>query len=256
MISKNQIKDIQSLHQKKYRQLYGNFLVEGHKSVSELLRSNYTTKEIFATAEWIVQNGDLLSDVKITEVSVAELQKISTQETPHQVVAVAKIPDVTLPEKLPDGCYIAVDNLNDPGNAGTIIRNADWFGFRGVIFSRNSVEAFNPKTVSAAKGSIFNTNVIYADLAKCFSENNDFPVLGAFMDGAPIYSVAFPPKGILLIGSEANGISETLFPYITQHIAIPRYGSAESLNAGVAAGIIAAEWRQGERSRIGFVLPK
>lgn len=256
MISKNQIKTIQSLHQKKYRQLYGNFLVEGHKSVAELLRSNYTTNEIFATAEWLAQNGTSVSGIKITEVSAVELQKIATQENPHQVIAVAQIPDLAVPEKLPDGCYIAVDNLSDPGNAGTIIRNADWFGFRGVIFSRNSVEAFNPKTVSAAKGSLFNTKVIYTDLAKCFAENKDFPVLGAFMEGNPIYSVAFPQKGILLIGSEANGISETLLPHITQKITIPRYGNAESLNAGVAAGIIAAEWRQGERSRIGFVLPK
>lgn len=232
--------------------MYGNFLVEGHKSVSDLLRSNYITKEVFATNDWIAQNPNLVSATKITEVSDSELQKIATQENPHQVVAVAQIPDTENPAKLSDGCYIAADNLSDPGNAGTIIRIADWFGFSGVIFSQNSVEVFNPKAVSAAKGSLFNMKIIYADLAQCFANNKQFAVLGAFMEGDPIYSVSFPEKGILLIGNEANGISDTLSSLVTQKITIPKYGNAESLNAGVATGIIAAEWKQGMRNRIGF----
>lgn len=236
--------------------MYGNFLVEGHKSVSELLQSGYKTSEIFATADWLAQNETLLSGIKYTEVSNEELRKIATQENPHQVIAVAQIPNVQAPLKLADGIYIALDNLSDPGNAGTVVRIADWFGFSGVIFSQNSVEIFNPKAVSAAKGSLFNVHVIYAELPQCFADNRDFPVLGAFMEGNPIYSVSFPEKGILLIGNEASGIGNDLLPLISQKITIPRNGRAESLNAGVAAGIIAAEWRQGMWHRAGFVLPK
>ncbi len=148
--------------------MYGNFLVEGHKSVLELLHSSYKTKELFATAEWLLQNENAIENTKFTEVSDDELQKIATQENPHQVIALADIPNTEVPQKLSDGIYIALDNLSDPGNAGTVIRIADWFGFSGVIFSQNSVEIFNPKTVSAAKGSLFNIKVYATDLAQCF----------------------------------------------------------------------------------------
>ena len=236
--------------------MYGNFLVEGHKSVLELLHSSFKTIELFATSEWLSQNENVIGKTKFTEVTDTELQKIATQENPHGVIALAEIPNTETAQKLDDGIYIALDSLSDPGNAGTVIRIADWFGFSGVIFSQNSVEIFNPKTVSAAKGSLFNIKVFATDLAQCFESNKNFEVYGTFMIGENIYNTPFPEKGILLIGNEANGISEALLPHITKAITIPKFGNAESLNAGVAAGIIASEWRKGEHHKIGFELPK
>jgi len=243
MISKNQIKFVQSLHQKKYRQMYGKFLVEGHKTVLELLSSGFKIDSIYATAKWISENK-INFNVLIAEVTEAELQKIATHENPQEVIAVANIPASSADAQLKKGKYIALDQINDPGNAGTIIRIADWFGLDGVIFSENSVDVFNPKVVSAAKGSLFRVPFYYMDLEKCFAANGHFPVLGTFMEGESIYSKQFPTDGILLIGNEANGISESLSAAIQHRISIPKFGQAESLNAGVAAGILISEWKK------------
>ena len=140
---------------------------------------------------------------------------------------------------------ITCDNLSDPGNAGAIIRIADWFGIRHVFFSPNSVDIYNPKVVSAAKGSLFRVTCIYTDLQTLFSTHSKLPVYGTFMIGQNLYRATLPPAAFILMGNEANGISTELEPYITQRIAIPAFGKAESLNVAVAAGIIVSEFKRG-----------
>jgi TrmH family RNA methyltransferase len=241
-VSKAQIKSIRSLHQKKYRQMYGKFLVEGDKSVRELLHSNFKIDAIYALSEWIETHKPANGD--IYQATQSELAELSTHDNPDQVVAVAYIPEQDAGALSASKLYIACDHLNDPGNAGTIIRIADWFGISAVIFSENSVDVYNPKTVSAAKGSLFRMKVMYADLEVLFKENANMSILGAYMEGENIYKAKLPDHGILLIGNEANGIGAELSTFVTQKISIPSFGGAESLNAGVATGIIVSEWRR------------
>ena len=221
--------------------MYGKFLVEGDKAVRELIHSTFEIDVIYALPQWIATYG--AAHKLIQPVNEMELGQLSTHSQPHQVIAVAYIPEkasLALEPKL----YIACDSLNDPGNVGTIIRIADWFGIGGLILSHDSVEVYNPKVVSAAKGSLFRVPILYADLATLFKEQPQLPVYGAAMDGESIYQRTLPAAAILLIGNEANGIGEGLQRLITQRISIPSYGKAESLNAAVATAIIIAEWKR------------
>ena len=247
MISKQQISFVRSLQQKKYRQMYGKFLVEGDKLVRELLASPFKIQAIFKTLTWsaAIQR----EKTEVIEVTEEELRKISTHENPNQVLAVAEIPSVNeglLTSVLPRGLYLACDNLSDPGNAGTIIRTADWFGIQNIFFSENSVDAFNPKVVSAAKGSLFRVACHYVDLKALFENNPQLPVYGTFVDGQSIYKSVMPKEAIILIGNEANGIGDELLPFITHKIAIPNFGQAESLNAAVAAGVVLGEFKRSQ----------
>ncbi|MCW5907060.1 MAG: RNA methyltransferase [Chitinophagales bacterium] len=226
--------------------MYGKFLVEGDKPVRELLASPFKTDAVFSVSGWqLPVEKHTWQHVKVTE---EELRKISTLENPKEVVAVAEIPvrNLTGTAETITGLTLCLDNLNDPGNAGTIIRIADWFGIKQVFLSNNSVDVYNPKVVGAAKGSLFRVNCIYTNLQELFTCFPNAPVLGAFMNGDNIYKTGLPQTAFLIIGNEANGISEELLPHITQRIAIPSYGSAESLNAGVATGIIVSEWKRRE----------
>ena len=244
MIPKQQISFVRSLQQKKYRQMYGKFLVEGDKLVRELLTSPFNIQAIFKTAGW---NTDIQrGKIEVIEVSEEELRKISTHENPNQVLAVAEIPlaDIAISAKsLKPALYLACDNLSDPGNAGTIIRTADWFGVTDIFFSEDSVDIFNPKVVSAAKGSLFRMKCHYVDLNQLFTNNPELPVYGTYMDGEDIYKTRLAGNAIILIGNEANGIGEELAPFIKHKISIPNFGKAESLNAAVAAGIVMGEFR-------------
>jgi TrmH family RNA methyltransferase len=241
-ISKTQIKFIRSLHQKKFSQMYGKFLVEGDKAVRELVHSSFNIDAIYALSGWAIDDHLLKS--RVYTLSEAELSHISTHDAPNQVIAVADIPPQLEKVLLSQQLYIACDQINDPGNAGTIIRIADWFGIDTVIFSDGSVDVYNPKVVSAAKGSLFRVKVVYADLKTLFNNSRTLDILGAAMDGDSIYDIAFPHTGILLIGNEANGISDDLYTSVTKKISIPSFGDAESLNAAVATGIIVSEWKQ------------
>ena len=222
--------------------MYGKFLVEGDKAVRELLHSPFKIDAIYGLSEWIETNS--FPPVPMHMINDTELLQLSTHEKPNQVIAIADIPVQEINAILGQELYIACDQLNDPGNAGTIIRIADWFGINTVIFSENSVDVYNPKVVSAAKGSLFRVRVMYADLKTLFNNNMNLTVMGAAMDGEKIYETKLPATGILLIGNEANGISDYLYPFISKKISIPSYGNAESLNAGVATGIIVSEWRR------------
>ena len=247
MLSKQQISFVRSLHQKKFRQMYGKFLVEGDKPVRELLASGFKVHTVFSVEGW--SSAVLQKVTELVSVTETELAKISTLENPKQVVAIAEIPasGFSLADFEFNGLALCVDNLNDPGNAGTIIRIADWFGIEYVFLSENSVDIYNPKVVSAAKGSLFRVKCIYTDLKKLFAFHSKLPVYGTFMDGENIYKATLTDKAFVVIGNEANGISEDMFPFITHRIAIPSFGKAESLNAGVAAGIVVSEFVRKQR---------
>jgi TrmH family RNA methyltransferase len=246
MISKQQLSFLRSLHQKKFRQMYGKFLVEGDKLVRELLSSNYKVEAVYAVKDYQLPPA---ASGYLTEISEEELRKISTHENPNQVVAVSEIKSEIRNPKAEIGkeLVIVCDHLSDPGNAGSIIRIADWFGIDKVFFSENSVDIYNPKVVNSAKGSLFRVNCFYADLKKLFEENPALKVYGTFMNGENIYSAALPKSAFILIGNEANGISEDLLPFIHQQIAIPSFGNAESLNAAIAAGIVVSEFKRREK---------
>ena len=225
--------------------MYGKFLVEGDKPVRELLQSNFKIETIFCLKGWQPNTGNTKPNrVIVTE---EQLKKMSTHENPNQVLAVVEIPILNESLQNLDGLNIVCDNLNDPGNAGSIIRIADWFGIERVFFSENSVDIYNPKTVSAAKGSLFRIKCFHTDLKKLFEENKQQKVYGTFMNGDSLYTSGLNQNAFILIGNEANGISEELLPFVQQKISIPSFGKAESLNAAIATGIVVSEFKRSNR---------
>jgi RNA methyltransferase, TrmH family len=221
--------------------MYGKFLVEGRKTVHDLLLSDFKVNTIYATNEWQPESI-VKADILVEEVSADELAKIASHETPDKVIAVAEMPENIFVDKLDKGKYLLLDQINDPGNAGTIIRTAHWFGWDGVILTKNSVDIFNPKAISAAKGSLFHIPVRYCENTTMLLAESQKKIYGAFMNGENIYNTKINENCILIIGSEANGISEELIPLIKNKISIPKIGGGESLNAGVAAAILMSEW--------------
>lgn len=226
--------------------MYAKFLVEGDKTVRELLSSRFTTKTVFATSVWFAENSRLLSSVECVEVSKGELRKISQHENPNGAIAVAEMVSLQLPDVLNKGLFLVLDNISDPGNMGTIIRTADWFGVQGVILSETCVEIYNPKVVSAAKGSLFRMPCYITSLHSFFVTNPNLNSYGAVLSGKNLYTTAIPKDAVIVIGNEANGISDTLLPYLKCLITIPSYGPAESLNAGVATAVILSQIRSNE----------
>ncbi len=232
MLSRSESKYIQTLSHKKQRELEGLFIVEGPKIIAELLKSNYVIKKIYATVNWIAENT-LLHDV--VEVSEAELQKISNLQTAHQVLAIVEKP--TMKKNLESKVIIALDGIQDPGNFGTIIRIADWFGVKQIVCSEDCVELYNPKVIQSTMGSFIRTEVDYVDLKTWFSSNK-LPVYGALLNGKNIKEITTIDKGVIVFGNESKGIRENILPFIQHAISIKRVGQAESLNASVATGII------------------
>jgi len=236
MLTNNETKLIKSLVKKKFRQKYDKFVVEGVKNIGEVLKSPIEVERIFSTEP-------IFSDFKVnTElISEDELKKISQMVNPNTALALCKIPE----EKEPDlnGFVIALDAIRDPGNLGTIIRMADWFGINQIICSKETVDLYNPKVIQSTMGSFTRVQISYTDLSKIFSQYKN-PVLGAYMEGENIYKSEFPENAILLMGNEANGISESLSHFVSKKISIPRFGKlqeTESLNVAMATGIILGE---------------
>jgi TrmH family RNA methyltransferase len=231
MLSKSQISFVNALHQKKHRKELGLFIAEGSKSVAEFTQSNYNLDTIFHTAGAIPQFANLQPNVKLQEVTAAELKKISTLTTPQDALALVKIPERTNvnPESFKGKFALVLDGVQDPGNLGTIIRTADWFGFSEIICSVDTVDAYNPKVVQASMGSLSRIDVYYEDLP------------GFLVNGKSVYQTAFENEGFIILGNEGNGISEAVKE--TNHIAItiPNFGKAESLNVAVSAAIICSE---------------
>ncbi len=245
MLSKSKIKLVNQLRQKKHRQLNNMFFVEGSRCTIDFLNSDTSLIDLFATEEWLENNDQ---NVKITNpiaVNKKELKKISALANPSDVLAVFELPSSETIIKIDNSnLSIALDNISDPGNLGTIIRTADWFGITDIYCSNNTVDAFNPKVVQATMGSLSRTNIVYTDLHKLLSNRpNNIPVFGAFLDGISLHEYEPHEAGIILIGSEAHGISNELTPLIDNKITIPMANKnidnrPESLNASVAASII------------------
>ncbi|MGQ2982771.1 TrmH family RNA methyltransferase [Flavobacterium sp.] len=241
MVSKNQIKTITGLQQKKYRKLHNLFFAEGIKVVQELLNSNFELQQLFTTED--IFKG--IAKNKIEIITDAELKKISALTTPNTCLALFSIPEEKPIART--GLIVALDDIRDPGNLGTIIRLCDWFGIAHLVCSENCVDAYNPKVVQATMGSLSRVNVVYTNLADHLSKTK-LPVFGTFMDGENIYAGTLPKDGIIVMGNEANGISEAIEQLVTNKIAIPRFGNlqlTESLNVATAAAITLSEFRRG-----------
>lgn len=234
MITKNRIKFIRSLHRKKERIQHRMFIVEGEKPVNELLLSGIPIDSIYFTENSHSKTTDFQGEL----VSSKEMSMISTLKTPPGILAVCAYIEWDNP-KFNEGKYILLDRINDPGNLGTIVRIADWFGIDAIVCSIDSVDIYNPKAIQASMGSIFKIPVFYFDLDKFLTElGNEMVVIGADMVGAPLKDFSFPENGFLLMGSESHGIDPKLDSVITHRVTIPKFGNAESLNVAVATGII------------------
>lgn len=249
MISKNQIKYIQSLHSKKHREEDGLFIIEGIKLVSEFInQQKFSIKEVFATAEFIGNHQQILTSNQIhySEISFEELKKISLQIAPNQVLAIVKECEQVLNvELLNHSTTIYLDDIRDPGNLGTIVRIADWFGIHQVICSPNCAELYNPKTLQASMGAVLRVNVLTQHFDELLPKMKDIPIYGALLEGKNIYTSELK-HGLIVIGNEANGISNEVLKHITQPITIPAAtnNGSESLNAANACAIICSEFHR------------
>jgi TrmH family RNA methyltransferase len=239
MVSKNQIKLISSLQQKKQRIAHQLFIAEGIKGIQELLDASFELDHLYTT-----QNDfEMVSNNQKTVLSDADLKKISALATPNTCLAVFKMPKEKKIEA--SGLILALDSVRDPGNLGTIMRLCDWFGIQQLICSKETVDIYNPKVVQATMGSIARVNVSYVDLND-FLTNTSLPVFGTFMNGDNIYKTALPQEGIIVMGNEANGISPELEKIIKNRLTIPRFGTiqkTESLNVATATAIVLSEFR-------------
>jgi len=245
MLSKSQISFIKSLHQKKYRKEHGIFIIEGIKSIIEFIPSAYQIHSIYYLPQYQSLLPKLPSNIKLFEVNNAELEKISTLQAPQGVLALVNTPGTAVFDKslLANNFSLVLDGIQDPGNLGTIIRTADWFGFNQVICSMNTVEVYNPKTVQATMGSLCRVNVSYMDLELLMKDIN-IPVFGAMLNGSSLYDTDFGTEGLVILGNEGQGVSPEIINFITYPVTIPRVGEAESLNVAVSAAIFCADIRR------------
>ncbi|MBR4392011.1 MAG: RNA methyltransferase [Bacteroidales bacterium] len=241
MITKNTIKLVQSLKQQKFRKEHQLFVVEGRKMVEELLRSSFDMVYLFATERYCNENG--IPDDRMETASEVQMAQMSGQDTPPGILAVVRIPKRTRPISH-EGMTLALDGIANPGNMGTIIRTAEWFGVKEIVCSEDCVEIWNPKVIQATMGSIFRMNVVSAPLDAYLMEERNMgkAIYGALLEGENIFKKAQWEDGIIVIGSESHGIRSNILPFITHPITIPRVGESvtESLNASMATGIILA----------------
>ncbi|WP_440055234.1 TrmH family RNA methyltransferase [Pseudoalteromonas sp. T1lg65] len=235
MISKNQQKLLRSLGQKKYRKQQGLYLVQGEKNVLELLSAKIAVQQLFVTPEFISKHNKLLQGLEYTETTEDVLCKVSTLVSNNAAIAVTSIP--VQPKIDTSGLVLALDGVSDPGNLGTIIRVADWYGLKQVIVSENCADQFNPKVISATMGSFVRVDVVRTELCE-FLAAYQGDVYGAFLGGENVHQCQFNEKAVLVMGSESHGISRTVEKYITKKVTIPNFGGAESLNVAMASGII------------------
>ena len=249
MISKNQLKYIRQLEQKKYRRREGVFVAEGTKVVGDLLQ-RYRPEAVFATADWQAPAG--ITPQLVTD---DELRRISFLQHPQQVLALFPLPvncqPSTVnckPSTVNSDLSLALDGVQDPGNLGTIIRIADWFGISTIICSEDTVDAWNPKVVQATMGSIARVNIIYLNLPDFLDTlPADFPVYGTFLDGDNIYTQELTPNGLIIMGNEGNGISEAVRSKVNRRLLIPDFHqgpTADSLNVAIATAITCSEFRR------------
>jgi TrmH family RNA methyltransferase len=242
MLSKSQISLLTSLQHKKFRREHSLFLVEGYKSVIEFTNSGYQVDTIFHTSAIAPKMLNLSRNINFQEISMKDIEKISTLKTPQEVIGLVKIPlwPTLNYNSLKHRFSLVLDNVQDPGNMGTIIRTADWFGIADIICSEDTVDVYNPKVVQATMGSLARVNVHYVILEQVLPQIK-LPLFGAMLDGENIYNTAFGGEGLLVMGNEGNGISPAIERLINTKITIPRAGKAESLNVAIATAILCSE---------------
>jgi len=251
MISKSKIRFIRSLQNKKVRDEERLFVIEGDKLVREFLAARFPVRMLIAKPEFL---SSLLPEMiqninEIEAVSYEELKQISTLKTPHNALAIVQMPEseMIVSEIIKQFC-VALDFVQDPGNMGTIIRAAGWFGIKNIVCSFDCVDVYNSKVIQASMGALLHVNVFYTDLKTLFTNaiKNSVPVYGTMLDGKSIYDHKLDNKGIILLGNESKGISDELIPFITEKIRIPKYSNAkegiDSLNVGMAASVVFSEF--------------
>jgi len=236
MISKASIRYVKSLQDKKQRQKYSQFIVEGEKSITELLKSRFKLVTIYALSDWLEANQTLLATYPIEAVSYDELKQISAHQAPQKALAVVEIPK-PLPLSANAGFVLALDEIQDPGNLGTIIRIADWYGIEHIVCSKGCTDVYNPKCINSTMGSFIRVNVVYADIVQT-AEQLQLPLMVAVLDGKNVHEGGLPDKGILVIGNEGHGIHPNTIDAAEFRLTIPRFGDAESLNAAVSTAIL------------------
>ena len=239
-ISKNQLKLITSLSQKKYRQKHNLFIAEGVKVLNELLNSPFEIETLFCTDDF----ETTISEKKVVRISETELKKVSTLKSPNKALGIFKIPKEKAVQN--SGLTIALDAINDPGNLGTIIRLCDWFGVAQIVCSKDTVDCYNQKVVQASMGSLTRVSIHYTDLENYITKSN-LDTFIADMDGENVYKTKLPKEGILIMGNEANGVSEEIKSLLQYKISIPRFGETqetESLNVATATAILLSEFKR------------
>ena len=239
-ISKNQLKLITSLSQKKYRQKHNLFIAEGVKVLNELLNSTFEIETLFCTDDFETS----ISEKKVVRISETELKKVSTLKSPNKALGIFKIPKEKALQN--SGLTIALDAINDPGNLGTIIRLCDWFGITQLVCSKDTVDCYNQKVVQASMGSLTRVSIHYTDLENYITKSN-LDTFIADMDGENVYKTKLPKEGILIMGNEANGVSEEIKSLLQYKISIPRFGETqetESLNVATATAILLSEFKR------------
>jgi TrmH family RNA methyltransferase len=245
MLTKGRAKSIQQLQEKKYRNEKGLFVVEGEKSVVELLQSDFKLDALFITAYFKQKYLQLLntSQVAWELVEQKEIENMGTLETNNAALAIAKQKPATSLSVGSGELVLALDTIRDPGNLGTIIRIADWYGIKKIIASATTTDFYNSKTISATMGSFTRVQMMYTNLEE-FLKETSLPILGAFLNGTSVHTYKFPKEGILVMGNESNGISSEISAIIKEKITIPAFGKAESLNASVATAVILDNWKR------------
>lgn len=251
MLSKSKIKTIASIKLGKYRKQLGLFIAEGSTNVLDFIAGGLKIEELFATEQWLEKHKKSLKEVICYSVTENDLKKITNLKTPSEVFGIFQIPHNSLPDlNNYDNLAIMLDDIRDPGNLGTIIRTADWFGIRQILCSEKTVDVYNPKVVQASMGSLGRVKVNYCNLEEVIQAKPEFiKVFGAVLNGTNIDEVPKPKRGIIMIGNETRGISKELLKLVDEKITIPNIplpngSSAESLNASIAAAIICYEFRR------------
>ncbi len=240
MLSKNQVKFIRSLKKKKFRQTNQLFLAEGIKVVEELVSSSFKLHKVYCTTSY--QNSLKITDLQI--ITDKELSMISDFTNPNQVIGVFEMPTEKNPQKT--GLTVALDGINDPGNLGTIIRLCDWFGVEQLICSENTVDCYNPKVVQASMGSLARVAINYVDLNQFLSAESRM-IYGTFLNGENIYDLKPEKNSVIVMGNEANGISDSIKALVKKKVTIPQFGEqqqTESLNVAAATAIFLSEFRR------------
>ena len=247
MLSKNKIKYIRSLELKKNRKEEKAFVAEGHKLVGDLL-GHFPCRLLIATRAWLERNPEV-DATEIIEVTQEELTRASLQKTPQEVLAIFGQPTYEMqPEVISDHLCLALDDVQDPGNLGTIIRLADWFGIEHIFCSQGTVDVYNPKTIQATMGALARVKLHYCHLPSLIASLRDVPVYGTFLDGENMYGKTLSAHGLIVMGNEGNGIGEEVAKLVNERLYIPNYPpqreTSESLNVAVATAIICAEFRR------------